>query len=183
MKDGKRIVSVTIRRVAESYADTSYLGEFSDHAKTEFSIDHHKRVANPHNAFQWFNPGSVEDYNENAEWIKGGTPEQRRQYWHDTMTRNAELDYKRMISLENGHWTHIGISAEAEIAVPSGPEMAIIQTIHSGGLWGIESDSGREYLESIEQEQIADLKQQLKALGFGTRAISTAFKAVKHSDQ
>ncbi len=44
-------------------------------------------------------------------------------------------------------WRMIGIRAEAEISVGG-----ILQTITSGGLWAIESDSSPEYLRSVEDD-------------------------------
>jgi hypothetical protein len=43
-------------------------------------------------------------------------------------------------------------------------------------LWGIESDMSRTDKEEIITEQLAELKDQLAALGFSKRAISQAFK-------
>ena len=55
----------------------------------------------------------------------------------------------------------IGIRAEAEIVVHG-----VCQTITSGGLWGIESDSARQYLSDVEQEEVDQLKAILQSLGF-----------------
>jgi hypothetical protein len=38
-KTGKRILSVTVKRMVDEDLDTSYLGEYSDRASSEFSID------------------------------------------------------------------------------------------------------------------------------------------------
>ncbi len=87
-----------------------------------------------------------------------------------------------------GNWYYIGIRAEAEIGIPSlGAQvkgtkkmesglLLTTQHITSGGLWGVESDSEKSYLESVEKEELTDLRAQLKALGFSSRAISQAFK-------
>jgi hypothetical protein len=89
-----------------------------------------------------------------------------------------------MERLNRGDWCFIGIRAEAEIQLFHKPVHSLdpgqtsIQTLTSGGLWGIESDSDREYLESVEQEELADLKTQLLVLGFSKRAISNAFKSI-----
>ena len=47
--------------------------------------------------------------------------------------------------------------------IPNG-SYAIIQNLHSGGLWGVESDSGKDYLESIENEQIDELKDYCRKM-------------------
>lgn len=90
---------------------------------------------------------------------------------------SPKQDWKRMEDLYKGEWSYIGIIAKAKIILPSGT----IQTIHSGGIWGIESDSEHSYIKEEEQNQLADLKQDLLALGIGERAIDFAFKKIKHS--
>ena len=35
----------------------------------------------------------------------------------------------------------------------------------SGGLWGIESDSGDEYIKEVEEQEFYDLKDHLAAFG------------------
>lgn len=89
----------------------------------------------------------------------------------------AMQDYARMESLNNGNWQYIGIIAKAKILIPSNiPESAQYQTISSGGLWGIESDGGKEYLDDIITEELAGLAGQLEALGIGKRSIQYAIK-------
>jgi hypothetical protein len=39
MKNSKRIAQITIKRMMDSDPDTSYLGEYSDRAKTDYAID------------------------------------------------------------------------------------------------------------------------------------------------
>lgn len=73
-------------------------------------------------------------------------------------------DKKRLADYGN-NWYMVGVQAEARILVPSGMGGYITQKIQSGGLWGIESDSGAEYIKGIRQEQIDELKQILKTMG------------------
>ena len=128
MKNGKRILAVQIRYIADSDPDTSYLEQ-------------------------------------------DGFEDRLRQY------RNGLFDY-------------IGIRAHAESGIPQNPAknaktdsgVYIVQNISSGGLWGIESDSDRAYLETIEVDELADLKTQLTALGFSKRAISKAFQNIERKD-
>lgn len=90
----------------------------------------------------------------------------------------GKQDFARMESLNNGDWNFIGIIAKAEIVTESG----IMQTIRSGGLWGIESDSG-DYLDEVGKEELVNLRSELMALGFGKRAIDYAFKTVETIDK
>jgi len=115
------------------------------------------------NQYRYFNP--------NWQNYIGDTEENIRKY--------CRQDYKRMESFNRGDWYYLGIRADARVTVLHGR----IQAITSGFLWGIESDSDREYLESVEKEELADLKLQLKALGFSTRAISTAFKNIERKGE
>ena len=116
--------------------------------------------------YRYFNSGSID---------KSNTDEENRKY--------ALQDYKRMMDLERGNFAFIGIGAEAQVAIPCDNQgNSIVQTLHSGGLWGIESDSGNDYLEEVGKEQLAELKDQLHAIGFTKRAISAAFRNVQHKD-
>ena len=85
---------------------------------------------------------------------------------------------ERMESLNRGDWCYIGIRAECEVQLTGD----LCQTITSGGLWGIESDAEESYLKSIEDEQLAELRSQLAAIGFSKRAISAAFRDLKREE-
>jgi hypothetical protein len=239
MKNGKRILSVTIKRMMDESPDTSYLGEYSNRPKSEYAIDrahsedcasvspeaqraketleHAQQTAGDiHNAVLAQYNGTLANekldterealddaynllgeladevvecdcgergdmerneyryFNGNVENYKGESPENIRKY--------VRQNYARMESLSRGDWCYMGIRGEAQIAVPTAPKNSIIQTITSGGLWGIESDSDKDYLASVEQEELSDLRGQLKALGFSSRAISTALKNVERKD-
>jgi len=242
----KRILSITIKRMIDESPDTSWLGEYSNKATSEFSIDrahsldciendtlqkeklvriadaieNDRPICEDHtqqydcdcsncqeekiytqameqvselaecdcgehgdqerNQYRYFNP-SFNYVGKNGHALPDNKAEEVRKY--------VRQDYERMESLNAGHWCFIGIQAEAKVSVltyakdekPSQyPEYA--QTITSGGLWGIESDADRPYLESVESDELADLRGQLKALGFSTRAISAAFKNIERED-
>ena len=117
--------------------------------------------------------GELRYFNGNVENYAGESPEDIRKY--------VRQDYERMERLNRGDWAYVGIRADAEILLPSG-SASIVQEITSGGLWGVESDSDASYLKEIETEQLSELREQLRALGFGTRAISAAFKNVEHAE-
>jgi hypothetical protein len=111
--------------------------------------------------------GELRYFNGVVENYKGETPEKIREY--------VIRDYERMERLHHGDWCYIGIRAEAEILIPSGGH-SVVQEITSGGLWGVESDSDKSYLSEIETDELAELRDQLRALGFSARAVSTAVK-------
>jgi hypothetical protein len=85
----------------------------------------------------------------------------------DTSYLETEGFQGRRQQYDNGDFSFIGIQAEAEIVVSG-----VCQTITSGGLWGIESDSTPAYLSEIEQEEIEQLQEILQALGFSQKVIS-----------
>ena len=64
----------------------------------------------------------------------------------------------------NNSWNTIGIKAYTMIYLPIGNNSFKLQEIDSGGLWGIESDSEKEYIQEIKNEQIDELKGYLKML-------------------
>jgi hypothetical protein len=133
------------------------------------------------NSFEYFEP--------NHENYKGCTEEEIRTY--------CRQDFERMERLNAGDWCYLGIRAEAEIQLNATATwensvvskvswhepIAPYQTITSGGLYGIESDSDDSYFAEVESDELAELRGQLKALGFSTRAISAAFKDVQHKEE
>lgn len=80
-------------------------------------------------------------------------PEERARY--------ERQDAERLAALSRGDWGFIGIRAEAVVYVNG-----VRQHITSGGLWGIEDDSSRDYLRSVGQEQADELARILGSMGF-----------------
>lgn len=271
MKNMKRIAKVTIKRLTDENPDTSYLGEYSNRAESEYAIDRRHSLDCPVNTgtegkllsytsgtgrielqmtmeqaesashsgdcdddtrelskvpaiaaqlskldpaalsqelkeYGAWDAEELTDHDQNLQrilWLaacdiceqdgcdcgKCGDAERGEfRYfnpYHERYTSESPADirkyrlqdYKRMESLNQGDWCFIGIRADAEIVVDG-----VVQEISSGGLWGIESDSDRAYLTEIEGEQLSELRGQLRALGFGTRAISAAFRNLEHAE-
>lgn len=90
-----------------------------------------------------------------------------------TYKKIALQQFKRMESLNDGHWCFVGIIAKAQVWNP-GTE--IVQTLHSGGLWGIESDSSQEYIDEVVHNQLCELGLELVKYGVGPRAGAYAIK-------
>jgi hypothetical protein len=88
------------------------------------------------------------------------------------MDQDGFEDLKR--SYENGDFFYIGIKAEAEILTSHNGKEWLINTITSGGLWGIESNSDESHLESIRMEEEHDLKAVLLKFGFSDGEITKA---------
>jgi len=86
--------------------------------------------------------------------------------------KSVEEDYKRMEDYNRQEWGFLGIRADATLYVNG-----CMQKITSAGLWGIESDSGNDYFEEVAKEQLAELTETLKTLGFTSQAIKKALPA------
>jgi len=88
-------------------------------------------------------------------------------------------DFDRMQGLNNGDWSYVGIQARAEVTLMGSD---IVQRLTSGGLWGIESDSGEDYRAEVARDELEALRLELLAVGFSPRQIGLAFKAVEYRD-
>ena len=74
-----------------------------------------------------------------------------------------EEDQALLEAWRNDEWRFIGIQAQADILIVSDDgKYGTSYTLKSAGLWGIESDSGDEYLKTVFEEQKADLLADLK---------------------
>lgn len=144
--------------------DTAY-DEIGELIESIDECDCNERGDMRRNELRYFNP-SFNYVDKYGHALPGCTPEEIRTY--------CRQDYERMERLNAGDWCYIGIIAEASVSIPSG-HSAVESEIESS-VWGVESDGGREYLESMEKDELANVKSQLKELGFSARAISTAFK-------
>lgn len=82
-----------------------------------------------------------------------------QQDWHNEEDNKRQAE--RLDQYHRSVFEYIGIYAEAEIITKNG----IIQTIRSGGVWGIESDF-KEEIEEVETEQLNELLEELAELGF-----------------
>lgn len=149
------ITSVKIVREIDEQPDLSYLGAYSSHRDEEYSIDRHERGDMGRNEFRYFTPAMTGEETGNTD-----SPEQ---------------DYQRMEAYKRGEWWMVGIYAVAEIRGESG----VRQYIQSGGLWGIESDSDKSYLESVAREELEALRDELLSLGFSARSIKSALSDVE----
>jgi len=65
-------------------------------------------------------------------------------------------------------WHMIGCVAKAEVSYPIGNGSKRLETLTSGGLWGIESDSDDAYLKEIASDQMQELSDHLAMFGIET---------------
>ena len=68
---------------------------------------------------------------------------------------------ERLAKYKAGMFGYIGIRAKATIQVND-----LLETIYSGGLWGIEDDSGQAHFQEIESDELTELSQALMQLDF-----------------
>jgi len=152
-----RILSVKVERRTDPDPDTSYLGKYSNTpGPDDRTVDRKALGHMGRGEFRYFiaaNSGK-----------DTGNPDSVRQ------------DYDRMEALNRGEWQHVGIMAAANIVLPGSD---VVQRIASGGLWGIESDSGEDYFAEVEAEELADLRGELETIGFGKRQIDLAFRTAE----
>jgi len=69
----------------------------------------------------------------------------------------------RRAAYKAGEFSFVGVRAEAEVVIEE-----IVQTLTSGGLLGIESDSEEEYLDEIIAGEWKALRNVLKTVGVST---------------
>jgi hypothetical protein len=69
----------------------------------------------------------------------------------------------RKEAYDRGDFYFVGVRAEADVAIGG-----IIQTLTSGGLWGIESDSGDDYIREVAGEEWRELRRILTDVGVPT---------------
>jgi hypothetical protein len=81
----------------------------------------------------------------------------------DDCELRTELSGARKRAFERGQWHYVGIRARAMcMIVQSGVGTFI--NLESPGLWGVESDSGDEYLDEVFREEVASLKSLIEAM-------------------
>ena len=78
--------------------------------------------------------------------------------------RYQRQDRERLAAYRRGEWYMVGVRADAIILIPRGGSTWQLQTIRSGGLWGIESDSEPSYFTEVGADEAGELKQQLELL-------------------
>jgi hypothetical protein len=162
----KKIDYIKIVRESDNDPDTSYLGEYGDKIK----------------------PGCI--IVESGEFIEDipedEIPERGREYrffypqeigeeiGSENYRKYSLQNFKMMERLNRGDWGYISVSAEARVLTSYDGKNWLINTLSSGGLYGIESDSEESYIKEIEEEELDSLKEVLKEYGFSDEEINKA---------
>jgi hypothetical protein len=165
----KKIDFIKIIRESDTDPDTSYLGKYGDEFKPGCIVVHDELF-----------------YEDVIKDKKYELPEKGREYRFfypfeigekigSKKYREFSLqNFKRMERLNSGDWGFISVSAEARLLTSYDGKSWLINTISSGGLYGIESDSEESYIKSIEEEELDSLKDVLKECGFSDEEINKA---------
>jgi hypothetical protein len=160
-----KILNIKIIHDIDECPDLSFLGEYSS-TRAKFSFDRQVLGHMGRNEYRYFNPA------QNP--FHGKTQAEKKE-----IAKYAKEDYERFESFNNQNWHMIGIWASAKIQVTKdGP----IQTIRSGGLWGIESDSDRQYIDQVESEETSTLSTELQSMGFKRKYILKALENIQRPD-
>lgn len=155
-----RIDKVTVKWLCDESPDTSWLGEYSNESTPGAIIN----VGEHTGKFLYelgdddYLPKCGRNYRYFIPYAGGEKPGSK------DFETYAKQDFARMEGLERGNWGFQGCIAKAELSYPIGQGSRRLETVSSGGLWDIESDSDKEYLRSIEDEQLADLADHLGSL-------------------
>lgn len=161
MKKKIKIEKITIVHAIDDNPDTSFLGEYTDDLQEGVIVRQHDEFFEKLPEEDRY-PDKGRNYRGFKPYAGGekiGTPE----YY-----KYGKQDYDRMESLNNGNWSFIGIYAKAEVSYDIGQGSRRLETLQSGGLWGIANDSG-DHLKEVEQEELAALKEHLKAFGVNVK--------------
>lgn len=82
----------------------------------------------------------------------------------DWMDENDEQDAERIKAWRNDEWHFVGIQAQATVIIIKNGH-GISYQMTSGGLWGIQSDSGEAYFTEVFEDEKRALIDDLKAMG------------------
>lgn len=159
--------------IPDDCPDTSYLGTYSAKAETQWAIDRQEREDMERNEYRYWNPCNHTPPGLEANWSHVPNEQiakaikshgNRKQAIRALDLKYIEEDYQRHEAFNRGEWDSIGVRAAVELPIPYGKDR-ILTRIESPGLWGIESDSGEKYFDSVFQEESNILADMLAELG------------------
>ena len=156
------ILSIKVTHQIDPDADTSHMGRYTDeYDPFYFDRREGKMLKTLERDPGYSVPDKGREYRFFAPEAGGEKPGTPR------YIRYGKQDLARMEGLSKGDWWYIGVIAKAQVQLG---DSDIVQVITSGGLWGVESDSGK-YIEEVEEEELSSLKKELEAIGFTAEEI------------
>jgi len=93
----------------------------------------------------------------------------------DERERYLAQDRERVAAYERDEWSMVGVRLVGEVTWDREGHIDSPLELRSAGVWGIESDSGRDYALETGREQEDDLRSQFEALRFSKEEIDYAF--------
>ncbi len=166
-----KIESIKVKMIHDEAPDTSCIGEYTDDVENGV-------IVRSMGEFYEKLPAEMERDLDGKFLCKGepDIPTMGREYrffkpyagGEEKGTKDyytyGRQDFKRMEGLLKGDWHFVGIMAEAEVLSPieGMKDNFRVETLSSGGLWGIESDSG-DYLKEVAQE-ISDITTSVTSM-------------------
>jgi len=164
MSRTRKILSIKVEHLPDYDAPTDWIGEYTDDPDPyNFDRQERKMLKTLERDRDYEMPERGREYRFFKPQAGGEEPGSR------AYIKYGKQDLDRMEGLEKGEWSFLGIVASAKIQTGTD----IVQKIHSGGLWGIESDSDNGHISEVEQEELASLKKELRAVGFTDHTIDT----------
>lgn len=140
-KKRAKVVKIEVKRIVDENPDLSFL-------KTTPEYHYGKNGSNWEHVSEEDKQNIIHNYGS---------------IWNACMVY-AKNDQERLDAYYKGIWEMIEIIAVATIHIPVNDNTVKIQTIDSGGVFGIESDSDDSYIRDIGKEQIAEVKNHLRIL-------------------
>ena len=92
----------------------------------------------------------------------------------DTSFMDQDEFDERRAEYERGNFQFVGVRVEAEVLIEG-----TVQTLVSPGLWGIESDSDKQYFVDVANEEYEELRKVLKTVGVSTSQLPAKIEQVK----
>jgi len=147
-----KLLEIRIEIKEDEYPDLSFLGEFGSRWQ-KYAIDRKLKGTWNRGEYEYFYPANQPE------------PEMTSREKHIAWDE-CEQDFWRMEKYSRGDWTMLLIRAVAIVKIND-----VIQKITSGGIGGVESDSGDDYINYMKQSELSELKSILKEIGFTTEEI------------
>jgi hypothetical protein len=97
----------------------------------------------------------------------------------DQVKKWIDEDHKRLEDFENNKWDANGVIATARVKYPIGGNNWRLEWLSSGGLWGVESDCGDDYMQEVVDGELERLKQHLEKFGVNTSDFEKHAKKAK----
>jgi hypothetical protein len=85
-------------------------------------------------------------------------------------------DAERLAAYKRDEWSMVGVRVVAEVTQDREGRIDQPLVLKSAGIWGIESDSGREYALETGRNELGDLREQLAGLRFTAAELDEALK-------